>query len=71
MHHQKLCLLITQFQIIRCLGFSRYITFAMHLDIHYVIVKVMYPKNLKRLIIWNEGSTIFIKRIETIIMNLK
>ena len=28
--------LLPPFQIIRCFRFSRYITFAMHLDIHYV-----------------------------------
>jgi hypothetical protein len=29
-------IILSSFQIIRCFGFSKYIAFAMHLDIHYV-----------------------------------
>ena len=47
----------TPFHIIRRFSFSRYIDFAMHLDIHYV-VKAMYLEKLKRLIIGNGGSTV-------------
>ena len=42
------------FQIIRHFGFSRYIVFAMHLD----VVKSMYLGKPKRLIIWNGESII-------------
>jgi len=44
------------FQIIKCFGFSRYITLAMHLDICTMfrnIVKIMYLEKLKPLIISN------------------
>jgi hypothetical protein len=30
------CLLLLPFGIITCLGFSRYIVFALHLDLYYV-----------------------------------
>jgi hypothetical protein len=48
------------FQIRRCFSFSRYITFATHLDVHYVC-RYIYNKNnvyrkAKSLIIYDEGS---------------
>ena len=49
-------------QITICFGFSRYIYFAMHLDVHYVtisryIAKKMYLRKPKRIVIWDGGST--------------
>ena len=50
--------LLPPFQIIRRFGFSRYVDFTMHLDIHYVQIhsKSNITRKTKRLIIWNGGS---------------
>ena len=56
-------IVLPSFQIIRCFGFPRFITFATHLDTCYVQIhsRSYESRNVKISFIWDGGSSIYKK----------